>query len=195
MASDHVAGHLIGHVVGHIADNGWLSSTRRVYSPNYNNRPAHSKISLLVIHNISLPPGCFGGPHIEEFFCNKLDSNQHPYFAEIDEMEVSAHLFIDRQGKMVQFVPFGQRAWHAGTSSFEGCDDCNDYSIGIELEGVDDASYTDAQYQSLVQVTQLLMATYPDLTKARIVGHSDISPGRKTDPGTAFDWQRYRTSL
>ena len=178
-----------------LEDDGWLTTARRVISSNCNNRPANSEISLLVIHNISLPPGSFGGPHIEDFFCNKLDSNQHPYFAEIDEMEVSAHLLIDRHGKVVQFVALNQRAWHAGTSSFEGRDDCNDYSIGIELEGVDDAPYTDAQYQSLAQVTQLLMATYPNLTKARIVGHCDISPGRKTDPGTAFDWQRYRASL
>lgn len=178
-----------------LEDDGWLSTARRVISPNCNNRPVNSEISLLVIHNISLPPGSFGGPHIEDFFCNKLDLKHHAYFTEIANMEVSAHLLIDRQGKVVQFVPFNQRAWHAGTSSFEGCDDCNDYSIGIELEGIDDLSYTEVQYEALVEVTKIIMATYPGLTRARIVGHCDVSPGRKTDPGAAFDWLRYRASL
>ena len=174
--------------------SGWLDEPRRVLSDNYDQRPSDTEISLLVIHNISLPPGSFGDSHIEDFFCNKLDINAHPYFSEIADLAVSAHLLIDRQGQLVQFVSFLQRAWHAGDSSYEGCDNCNNYSIGIELEGVDAGPYTDAQYKALAQVTSLLITAYPGLTKDRIVGHSDIAPGRKTDPG-AFDWQRYLSAL
>lgn len=180
---------------GEIGEDGWLTPVRRVPSPNHGARPAGSEISLLVIHNISLPPGCFGGPHIERFFCNQLDSGEHPSFAEIKTLEVSAHLLIDRRGQLTQFVPFSRRAWHAGVSSFAGRGDCNDYSIGIELEGTDDVVYTDVQYRVLAQVTQTLLAAYPGLTKDRIVGHCDIAPGRKTDPGGSFDWPRYLAGL
>ena len=180
---------------GQIEEDDWLSAARRILSPNHSERPAGSEISLLVIHSISLPPGSFGGPHIEQFFCNRLDPREHPYFAEIKHLEVSTHLLIDRQGELIQFVPFSQRAWHAGVSSFDGCDQCNDYSIGIELEGTDDLAYTDVQYQALVRVTQTLIAAYPGLTKDRVVGHCDIAPGRKTDPGAAFDWPRYLADL
>lgn len=180
---------------GQIGEDGWLTSVRRVRSPNHSARPTGSEISLLVIHNISLPPGSFGGSHIEQFFCNRLDPHEHPYFAEIKHLEVSAHLLIDRQGELIQFVPFSQRAWHAGVSSFDGCDQCNDYSIGIELEGTDDLAYADVQYEVLGQVTETLIAAYPGLTKDRIVGHCDIAPGRKTDPGATFDWPRYLADL
>lgn len=180
---------------GQIGGDGWLSSARRVRSPNFNARPDIDDISLLVIHNISLPPGHFGGSYIEQFFCNQLDGDQHPYFSEICHQQVSAHLLIDRQGQLIQFVSFAQRAWHAGVSSFGGRDGCNDFSLGIELEGTDDSPYTDVQYRVLAQVSKLLIATYPDLTKQRIVGHSDIAQGRKTDPGATFDWPRYRAAL
>lgn len=178
-----------------VGKDGWLTSVRQVPSPNFNERPGAGEVSLLVIHNISLPPGCFGGSHIEQFFCNQLDANEHLYFEEIKHQKVSAHLLIDRQGEVTQFVPFKQRAWHAGVSSFNGCDQCNDYSIGIELEGTDDLPYTDAQYQTLQWVTQTLIAVYPGLTRERIVGHCHIAPDRKTDPGGAFNWSRYLSCL
>ena len=174
---------------------GWLVGVRKLPSPNFNNRPDSTDISLLVIHNISLPPKQFGNHYICDFFTNCLDTEAHPYFKEIADLQVSSHLLIDRQGEIIQFVPFHQRAWHAGESCFEGADNCNDFSIGIELEGADDIPYTDDQYQSLIVVTQALMAHYPTMTQQRIVGHSDIAPGRKTDPGPAFDWQRYRSAI
>jgi AmpD protein len=150
---------------------------------------------LLVIHNISLPPRCYGGDCIERFFTNRLDWDEHPFFEEIRDVQVSAHLLIQRAGEVVQFVNFAERAWHAGESCFEGRANCNDFSIGIELEGSDDEPYTDAQYATLTAVTTLLLTHYPALAAHRIVGHSDIAPGRKTDPGPAFDWQRYRQLL
>ena len=161
-------------------------------SPNYNQRPASCSISLLVIHNISLPPGEFGRSCIQDFFCNQLDHTAHPYFAQIDGMRVSSHLLIDRIGQVTQFVPFQERAWHAGASSFEGVENCNDYSIGIELEGTDDQAYTDSQYRVLAAVTAALQDRYPAITDSRITGHEHIAPNRKTDPGPAFDWGRYR---
>lgn len=165
-----------------------------VPSPNCNARPG-DEISLLVIHNISLPPGQFGGGHVSELFTNRLDPAAHPFFAEIAGLEVSAHLLIERDGKMTQFVPFDRRAWHAGQSCFEGREACNDFSIGIELEGTDDTPYTDAQYSALAAVTRALLHTYPVLARDRITGHSDIAPGRKTDPGPAFDWVRFLAAL
>lgn len=174
-----------------ICELGWLSSARRCPSPNEGERPVGREISLLVIHGISLPPGQFGGGYIEQFFTNKLNCNEHPYFAEVADIQVSAHLLIDRAGAVTQFVPFSRRAWHAGQSSFAGCDNCNDYSIGIELEGVDTEPYREAQYLSLGEVCRQLMARYPALSAQRIVGHSDIAPGRKTDPGPAFEWPRF----
>lgn len=178
-----------------ISVDGWLLSGRRVSSPYCNERPPNTQISLLVIHNISLPPGCYGGGYIERFFCGGLDPNEHPYFREIAQLEVSAHVLIDRRGNITQFVSFQQRAWHAGVSSFEGCENCNDFSVGIELEGTDDSAYTSAQYQALAGLTRDLIAAYPALTSDRIVGHCDIAPGRKTDPGPAFDWQTYLDQL
>jgi len=147
---------------------------------------------LLVIHNISLPPGQYGSQHIEHLFTNCLDWDEHPYFAEIRGAEVSAHLLIRRCGEVVQFVSLDDRAWHAGQSCFAGEENCNDFSIGIELEGTDDDAYTEAQYALLAAVSQTLLAQYEQLERSSIVGHSDIAPGRKTDPGPAFDWNRYR---
>jgi AmpD protein len=171
---------------------GWLEGAQRCPSPNCNDRPEGEEISLLVIHNISLPPGEFGGTNVRDFFCNTLDCDAHPYFDRLREMQVSAHLLIDRDGQPTQFVSFDDRAWHAGQSCFDGRDDSNDYSIGIELEGTDDEAYTDAQYRRLAQVTQALMMQYPAISPQRIAGHSELSPGRKTDPGAAFDWALYR---
>jgi N-acetyl-anhydromuramoyl-L-alanine amidase len=171
---------------------GWLSSARRVSSPNANARPVDIPIKLLVIHNISLPPEQFENGYIEQFFTNQLDSTAHPYFTEIADMAVSAHLLITRSGEVIQFVPFSERAWHAGQSSFLGRKDCNDFSIGIELEGADTIAYTDIQYTALAQVTTCLMVAYPEIALDTIVGHSDIAPGRKTDPGESFDWSRFR---
>jgi len=178
-----------------IADQGLLEGVRSCPSPNQGERPAGCEVSLLVIHNISLPPGQFGGGYIEQFFTNALNANEHSYFAEIAELQVSAHFLIDRQGEVVQFVPLSQRAWHAGDSSFAGCANCNDYSIGIELEGTDVEPYSDKQYQGLMQLSRKLLSAYPALSAERIVGHSDISPGRKTDPGPAFDWPRFFAML
>jgi AmpD protein len=175
--------------------NGWIQGVVQCPSPNFNARPENMDISLLVIHNISLPPGEFGGGYVQQFFQNQLDSSAHPYFVSIAALQVSAHLFIERDGKVTQFVPFDARAWHAGSSSFAGVTDCNNYSIGIELEGTDELPYSDAQYTALEKVTRQLMQTYPKLTPARITGHEHIAPGRKTDPGPAFDWPRYRRAL
>lgn len=158
-------------------------------------RPKPDNVSLLVIHNISLPPNQFGGKHIEAFFCGKLDKNIHPYFSEIAEMRVSAHCLIKRNGEIIQFVPFTQRAWHAGKSSFQGRSICNDYSIGIELEGADHIAYTPIQYASLVKLSHYLMLLFPQIKLSRIVGHCDIAPERKTDPGPMFDWSFYRQCL
>lgn len=176
-------------------ENHWLNIATRVPSPNCSERLDPSDISLLVIHNISLPPGEFGGPHIDELFCNCLDPNAHPYFASICELRVSSHLLIRRDGTVIQYVPFDRKAWHAGRSHFEGRDECNEFSIGIELEGTDDREFTPIQYERLSGITRLLLQHYPRITTARIAGHSDIAPGRKTDPGPCFDWARYRASL
>ena len=173
----------------------WLSTARRVPSPNCSERPQPGDISLLVIHNISLPPGQFGGPHIDELFCNQLDPQGHPYFEGICGLRVSAHLLIRRDGSLVQYVPFDRKAWHAGRSQFEGREECNEFSIGIELEGSDDTAFTAGQYERLAEVTRLLLRSYPGMAAGRITGHSDIAPGRKTDPGPCFDWERYRSSL
>lgn len=175
--------------------DGWLEGVRQLRSPNFGERPGGCEPDLLVIHNISLPPGCYGGDAIERFFTNCLDWDAHPYYREIRGMEVSSHLLLRRDGKLVQFVSFNDRAWHAGASCFDGRDNCNDFSIGIELEGTDDEPYTDAQYAVLADVSAALLAAFPGLEECRITGHSDIAPGRKTDPGPAFDWRRYRDDL
>jgi AmpD protein len=174
---------------------GIYVGARQLPSPNQDSRPDPDDVSLLVIHNISLPPGEFGGPAIDALFTNRLDPGTHPFFATIHELRVSAHLCIRRDGATTQYVPFPGRAWHAGVSRFDGRERCNDFSIGIELEGTDDTPFTAAQYRRLVAITRALLARYPRLTPARITGHSDIAPGRKTDPGPHFDWARYRRAL
>jgi len=173
----------------------WFEGVEVVPSPNFNDRPVASDISLLVIHNISLPPGQFGGGYIQQFFQNCLHATEDPFFAEIENLQVSAHFLIERTGKVVQFVPTASRAWHAGVSVFDERDNCNDFSIGIELEGTDHELYTDLQYDSLAELSLEICRRYPKITVERIVGHSDIAPGRKTDPGPAFDWTRFRTLL
>lgn len=174
--------------------DGWLAGVRSIPSPNCGPRP-EPRIDLLVIHSISLPPGQFGGRYIDDFFLNCLDSTQHPYFESICSMEVSAHLLINRSGVITQYVSFDDRAWHAGASHYWGRDNCNDFSIGIELEGCDEQPYTDRQYQVLARCSRQLIQHYPGITAEHVVGHSDIAPGRKTDPGPLFDWPRFRDSL
>lgn len=174
---------------------GWLNGARRVPSPNFNERPVGTNIDLLIIHNISLPPGQFGGRYVEHFFTNQLTWDEHPFFETIQDVKVSSHLFIRRKGEVVQFVPFNMRAWHAGQSCFGDRESCNDFSIGIELEGADEVAYKEKQYVALAAVTKALMQAYPGITPERIVGHSDVAPERKTDPGIAFDWTRYRYLL
>jgi AmpD protein len=171
--------------------SGLIQGARFVASPNCDKRPEGVHIDTLVIHAISLPPGRFGGPGIEQLFCNKLNPAEHPYYREIKDLKVSAHVLIRRNGEVFQFVPLPQRAWHAGQSYCEGRVRVNDFSIGVELEGSDDLPFEEAQYDSLVQVTRTIRQVYPAITRQRIYGHCDISPGRKTDPGPMFDWKRY----
>lgn len=171
-----------------------LETAEVILSPNCDDRPDEKDINLLVIHNISLPPKQYGTPYVTQFFTNQLKVEDHTFFKEIETMKVSSHLFIQRTGHIIQFVPFHKRAYHAGVSSFEGREKCNDFSIGIEMEGCDDEPYEEKQYDVLAQVTQTLMNHYP-ITLQRIAGHSDIAPGRKTDPGEAFDWKLYRKKL
>lgn len=172
-----------------------LQNARQLHSPNQEERPPGVGPELLVIHNISLPPGQFGGGYVDDLFLNRLDPREHPFFAQIATLRVSAHLLIDRAGMITQYVAFDRAAWHAGQSSFRGREHCNGFSIGIELEGCDDQPFTDAQYRVLGQVTQTLQQHYPSLSGHCIVGHSDIAPGRKTDPGPFFDWARFRALL
>ncbi|MGD8109914.1 1,6-anhydro-N-acetylmuramyl-L-alanine amidase AmpD [Vibrio sp. TRT 17S01] len=178
-----------------IDDQGWYRLARHVPSPFYDQRSDNEDISLLVVHNISLPPGQFGGPYIEQFFTGKLNPDAHPFFKVIHKMGVSAHCLIRRDGEVVQFVPFQARAWHAGVSSFAGREKCNDYSIGIELEGDDFTAYTAAQYDVLIELTRVIQHRYPMITPARITGHQYIAPLRKTDPGLVFDWVRFKKGV
>lgn len=173
---------------------GWVSGVRHCPSPNFNQRPL-GEISLLVIHNISLPPGQFGGGNVQQFFGNALRAEEHPYFSEICHLQVSAHFLIERDGAVTQFVSCLDRAWHAGVSRFQERDNCNDFSLGIELEGTDDEPYTDCQYQQLIKLIRLLQAAWPAITLEHICGHCDIAPGRKTDPGPSFEWSRLRAAL
>lgn len=173
----------------------WLVDAQRIVSPNYDARPDGQDISLLVIHAISLPPGEFGGDWITQLFTNNLDPEAHPYFKTIQELNVSAHVLITRAGETIQYVPFDQRAWHAGESCFEGRSCCNDFSIGIELEGTEEIPYTDRQYETLSKLIGTLLDTYPKLSVKRITGHSDIAPGRKQDPGPSFVWSRFYAML
>lgn len=170
------------------AQSGLLIDARQVASPNWDERPEGSVPELVVIHGITLPPGQFGGPWIDALFTNALDPAAHPFFAEIHQLQVSSHLLIRRDGEVVQYVPFSKRAWHAGKSSYAGRERCNDFSIGIELEGTDETPYEVEQYKQLARVITALLHAYPTLSPTRITGHSDIAPGRKTDPGPFFQW-------
>jgi AmpD protein len=164
-------------------------------SSNCDERPTDCSPTLIVIHNISLPPNEFGGPYIEQLFTNQLNSSDHPYFEEVKSHKVSAHVLIRREGELVQFVPFDQRAWHAGESCYQGQEHCNDFAIGIELEGTDYVPYEEVQYSVLATFVDCLRIAYPSLTKENIVGHSDIAPERKTDPGQVFNWDHFRSLL
>lgn len=175
--------------------NHRLQDINFLESPNFNDRPVDEDISLLVIHSISLPPKKYDTDHIERFFLNELDFSSHNFYKNIDGMKVSAHVLIKRNGEVIQFVPFNKRAWHAGVSSYKGKNDCNNFSIGIELEGSDDDIFEDIQYEQLSLITSLLIAEYDLITKDNIKGHSDIAPERKTDPGVLFDWDRYLTNV
>ena len=171
---------------------GWFSGVKRRPSPNYDSRPPEARIELLVIHNISLPPGEFGGDAVIRLFANSLDFEAHPYYAQLEGLKVSAHFFIRRNGEIIQFVPCSVRAWHAGISQWRGRERCNDFSVGVELEGTDVDAFTVEQYASLARLTRRLRRVYPIRD---IVGHSDIAPQRKTDPGPGFDWSRYLAML
>jgi AmpD protein len=174
---------------------GLLMDTLYIPSPNVDDRPADAQIDLVVVHGISLPPGEYGGPYIEQLFTNTLDPARHPFFAEIEGLKVSAHILIRRNGEIIQFVPFHRRAWHAGESAFQDRKRCNDFSIGIELEGTDSEPYSEAQYSQLAELIACLMRNYPAINPDRITGHSDIAPQRKTDPGPAFDWTKLHHEL
>lgn len=176
----------------HIEENGLLAGARYLASPNCDDRPPGTAIDLIVIHNISLPPGVFGGAHIAAFFCNRLDPAVHPYFATIAAQRVSAHFLVGRDGAIVQFVPCHRRAWHAGVSHWRGRDRCNDFSIGIELEGADDVAFEAIQYEQLARLAEAIRRRHPIRD---IAGHSEIAPDRKTDPGPAFDWPRFSAAL
>lgn len=174
---------------------GLVIGVRQVLSAHFDERPSGTVTDLIVVHGISLPPGEFGGPWIDRLFTGTLPPDAHPFFRAISGGRVSAHALIRRGGEIVQYVPFSQRAWHAGRSEYQGRSACNDFSIGIELEGTDDMPYEAPQYESLAALIKALLAAYPSLSRERIVGHSDIAPGRKTDPGTAFDWSKLRGAL
>lgn len=168
--------------------SGLLTSAHYLASSHCDERPKNTLIDMIVIHNISLPPNEFGTQAVEKFFCGSLDFSLHPFYSTIKELKVAAHLFIDRDGKVTQFVPFSKRAWHAGKSYFQGQENCNDFSIGIELEGTDTLPFEKIQYERLSELVRLLRSAYPTISRDRIVGHSDVAPGRKTDPGPHFDW-------
>lgn len=175
--------------------NGMLSDVKIVDSPNFDERPDPEDISLIVIHAISLPPNEYGGDYIDALFTNQLDRHEHPYFEDIAELKVSSHILINRTGEITQYVPFHKRAWHAGESLYNGRSCCNDFAIGIELEGSDNDEFTTAQYETLISLISRLIETYPQITADKIVGHCDIAPGRKTDPGPHFDWARLQLAL
>ncbi|HRB96649.1 MAG TPA: 1,6-anhydro-N-acetylmuramyl-L-alanine amidase AmpD [Nitrosomonas sp.] len=176
----------------HIDDSGVLTTAHWIASPNFDQRPAETEVSLLVIHNISLPPNEFSGQGVIDLFTNRIDPQAHPYYQSLQGLKVSAHFFVRRDGTIIQFVSCNDRAWHAGVSNWQGKDRCNDYSIGIELEGSDITPFTDTQYEVLITLTQCLCNQYPI---QHIAGHSDVAPGRKTDPGPCFDWERYDSGL
>jgi N-acetyl-anhydromuramoyl-L-alanine amidase len=173
-------------------ESGLMLGVRQIASPNHDSRPAGVAADLIVVHGISLPPGEFGGPWIDRLFTNSLPAETHPYFAEVVSLRVSSHVVVGRDGAVTQYVAFTERAWHAGKSIYQGREACNDFSVGVELEGTDTLPYEPAQYGALAQVVAALCAAYPRLSPDRLVGHSDIAPGRKTDPGPAFDWPHAR---
>ena len=193
-STDDLPGHLLALEAGVDTDLGLLRGARQVASPNFDARPGGILPELIVIHGISLPPDRFGGPWIDRLFTNTLPPDEHPYFATIQTLRVSSHLLIRRDGELVQYVPFHERAWHAGASSYQGRERCNDFSIGIELEGGDEVAYEPAQYRMLGAAIVMLCDAYPSLSLTRIAGHSDIAPGRKTDPGPYFNWKLFRAA-
>ena len=172
-------------------DKHLFKNIKFLKSPNFNNRPKEEDIRLIVIHSISLPPNKYGGDYVEKFFLNSLNTAYHESFKEIEDLKVAPHLYINRTGEIIQFVPFDKRSWHAGESIFNGVNNCNDFSIGIELEGSDNDIFTEVQYNSLAMVTKEIMKEYPLISKDCITGHSNIAPGRKTDPGNKFDWEKF----
>ena len=172
---------------------GWIKEAKILESPNFDQRS--DEISLIVIHSISLPPSNYGSNDIDKFFLNKLDSSKHSYFEKIINLKVSSHFLIERTGVLKQFVSTEDRAWHAGESSFEGKNNCNNFSIGIELEGTDDSKFEKVQYSKLIKLTRTLMENYPKINKDRIVGHSFVAPGRKSDPGIYFDWEYFKSEV
>jgi AmpD protein len=176
-------------------ESGWIREARQVSSPNFDDRPVDCCADLIIVHGISLPPGEFGGEWIDRLFTNTVDPEVHPYFREIVDLRVSSHLLIRRNGELVQYVSLAKRAWHAGVSCYREREQCNDYSIGIELEGTDEMPYTDEQYEELGTVVHALRTAIPSLAGAPVVGHCDVSSGRKTDPGPAFDWERLFAQL
>ena len=175
--------------------SGRVAPARFAASPNCDRRPNETEIDVLVLHAISLPPRCYNGDYIEQFFTNRLDFKSHPYFAQLQEVKVSAHFLIKRSGELLQFVATHKRAWHAGQSSFCGRQEVNDFSLGIELEGCDEEPFESTQYDVLINLTRFLMDCYPAILPHHIVGHNDIAPNRKTDPGACFDWQRLRAGI
>lgn len=176
-------------------ESGLLDAARWCPSPNRDARPPGEALELVVVHGISLPPGEFGGEAIERLFTNTLDPDGHPFFAEIAGLRVSAHVLVRRDGEVIQFVPFHERAWHAGASAWRGRERCNDFSVGVELEGTDEAPYEAVQYERLAAIVGALASAYPRIDRDCLAGHADIAPGRKTDPGPAFDWRHLATLL
>jgi N-acetyl-anhydromuramoyl-L-alanine amidase len=174
---------------------GLIAGARQVLSPFCDERPPSAGLDLIIVHGISLPPGEFGGPWIDRLFTGSLPADAHPFFSEVAGRPVSAHVLVRRDGGLVQYVPFQRRAWHAGVSQYQGRSACNDFSIGIELEGTDETPYERAQYAALAALMQALLDAYPTLSAERIAGHSDVAPGRKSDPGPAFDWSRLKALL
>ena len=172
-----------------------LKSAKQIQSPNYSERLNEDDINLIVIHSISLPPGKYNNSYIEDFFCNKLSVNENKYFESISDLKVSSHILIKRDGKIIQFVPFNKKAWHAGESVFKGRLNCNEFSIGIELEGCEEDDFTQNQYRNLVNICLTVFKYYPEITRQNVVGHSEIAPGRKTDPGKNFNWEYLRENL
>lgn len=176
-------------------EHGWLRDVRALASPNHDARPAGVAVDMLVVHGITLPPGQFGHGQVDRLFTNTLDETRHPFYADIAALRVSAHLLIERHGRVTQYVSFDDRAWHAGVSQWQGRERVNDFAVGVELEGTDDCLYAPAQYRALAGIAAALMQHYPLMSRQRIVGHSDIAPGRKTDPGPAFDWALFDQQL